>query len=593
MTIHPLEACASVPRLFTYPFCYEPHPLAVAAARELQAYIAESGVMLHEHGCGKMFGVLVVQTDGRHSPDGQPTLAFLAAYSGLLASRNDWSYFVPPVYDAQQVDGHFKQTEREISAVNREIRGIESDPMYIKLMMTRQEYASKAAAGIETLRQEAAAAKLRRHSRRESGAAISDEELAAMTRESQYMKAELRRRRHDMEQRLADFDSRLASVYTSRLDSLRRRRRQMSDDLQRWLFGQYRMLNALGEERDLTDIFAHTVHAAPPAGAGDCCAPKLLQYAYRHGLRPVCMAEFWWGESPRHEVRHHLSYYPACRSKCLPILTHMLRGLDVEPDPLAADRATKRLETVYEDEYMIVVDKPSGMLSVPGRRASDGSAAPMSVEEVLRQRVADGHGAQPLATDDDSTVFMRAAHRLDMDTSGLMIVARNERVLRLLQEQFAKRTVTKRYEAVLDGTPALADGTPTKPDAADDRQWLTVASDRRSGTISLPLSADITDRPRQCVDFDHGKPSLTDFSITATDGHHTLVSLWPRTGRTHQLRLHCAHRLGLGTPIVGDPLYGRTSQAGRMMLHAAEISLHHPVTGAPLHFLSPSGFSLK
>lgn len=593
MTIHPLEACAPVPRLFTYPFCYEPHPLAVAAARELQAYITESGVMLHEHGCGKMFGVLVVQTGGRSSADGKPALAFLAAYSGLLAGRNDWSYFVPPVYDAQQVDGHFKQTEREISAVNREIRGIESDPMYIKLMMTRQEYASKAAAGIETLRQEAAAAKLRRHSRRESGAAISDEELAAMTRESQYMKAELRRRRHDMEQRLADFDSRLASVYTSRLDSLRRRRRQMSDDLQRWLFGQYRMLNALGEERDLTDIFAHTVHAAPPAGAGDCCAPKLLQYAYRHGLRPVCMAEFWWGESPRHEVRHHLSYYPACRSKCLPILTHMLRGLDVEPDPLAADRATKRLETVYEDEYMIVVDKPSGMLSVPGRRASDGSAAPMSVEEVLRQRVTGGHGAQHLATNDDSTVFLRAAHRLDMDTSGLMIVARNERVLRLLQEQFAKRTVTKRYEAVLDGTPALADGTPTKPDAADDRQWLTVASDRRSGTISLPLSADITDRPRQCVDFDHGKPSLTDFSITATDVHHTLVSLWPRTGRTHQLRLHCAHRLGLGTPIVGDSLYGRTSQAGRMMLHAAEISLFHPVTGAPLHFLSPSGFSLK
>ena len=169
-----------------------------------------------------------------------------------------------------------------------------------------------------------------------------------------------------------------------------------------------------------------------------------------------------------------------------------------------------------------------------------------------------------------------------------MIVARNERVLRLLQEQFAKRTVTKRYEAVLDGTPALADGMPTKPDATDDRQWLTVSSDRRRGTISLPLSADITDRPRQCVDFDHGKPSLT-----ATDGHHTLVSLWPRTGRTHQLRLHCAHRLGLGTPIVGDPLYGRTSQSGRMMLHAAEISLHHPVTGAPLHFLSPSGFSLK
>ena len=593
MTIHPLEACAPVPRLFTYPFCYEPHPLAVAAAHELQAHIAESGGMLHEHGCGKMFGVLVVQTDGRHSAGGKPALAFLAAYSGLLAGRNDWPYFVPPVYDAQQKDGVFKQTEREISAVNREIRGIEADPMYIKLMMTRQEYASKAAADIEDLRQTAAAAKQRRHSRRESGAAISDEELAAMTRESQYMKAELRRRRHDMEQRLADFDSRLASVYTSRLDSLRRRRHQMSDDLQRWLFGQYRMLNALGEERDLIDIFAHTVHATPPAGAGDCCAPKLLQYAYRHGLRPVCMAEFWWGESPRHEVRHHLSYYPACRSKCLPILTHMLRGLDVEPDPLATDRAAKRLETVYEDEYMIVVDKPSGMLSVPGRMPADGSAAPMSVEEVLRQHMT-GNGGTPAADHGDgSTVFLRAAHRLDMDTSGLMIVARSERVLRQLQAQFAARAVTKRYEAVLDGIPALAYDMPTEHDGTDGGPWLTVSSDHRSGTIALPLSADITDRPRQRVDFGHGKPSLTDFSITATDGQRTLVSLWPRTGRTHQLRLHCAHRLGLGTPIVGDPLYGRTSPAGRMMLHAAEISLRHPVTGAPLHFLSPSGFSLK
>ena len=541
---HPLHTGARLPRLFTFPFCYTPHPLCVAAATQVQRYISESGVCQTERG-GKMFGVLVVEhADG----NGSRHLGFLAAYSGLLGGRNDWQYFVPPVFDAQQPDGHFKTTEREISAINRQLSDMQHDPMYVRMKAGRDAFVKERLEAIDRFKADADDAKRRRDERRRNGKPISDEERMAMTRESQFLKAELRRMRKDMEERLAEFDSRFASVYTDRMAELRDRRREMSDSLQLWLFTQYRMLNALGEERTLVDIFREYNHALPPAGAGDCCAPKLLQYAYSHGLRPVCMAEFWWGESPKHEVRHHMAYYPACRSKCLPILTHMLRGLDVEPNPLAQP-ATDGLKIVYEDTVLAVVVKPAGMLSVPGKDAVE------SVESIMRQR---WHMA-------DATPIM--PHRLDKDTSGLIVVARTADAYRRLQRQFAERLVTKRYEAVVDGIPA-----------------------QREGRITLPLSPDISDRPRQCVDVEHGKPATTDFRVVRTDGTHALLWLYPHTGRTHQLRVHCAHMQGLGCPILGDPLYGRGTSTGRMFLHAAQLQFAHPATGERMEFEEPSGF---
>lgn len=369
--LHALSTSVPSPRQFTYPFCYDVDPLAEAASEKLQHYIAATGLMSAEKGCGKMFGVLVVEYKDE---EGALQRGFLAAYSGLLGGRNDWQYFVPPVFDAQQPDGHFKRTEREISAINREISAIEHDPQYLQSVAQHEETMKRLQAEVEAFKVEVDAAKARRDARRKSGEPLSEEEQAEMVRESQFMKAELRRRRKAMEQAESAFHNPHATL----LKSLQLQRKQMSDELQRWLFAAYRMLNAKGEERDLIDIFREYTHAMPPAGAGDCCAPKLLQYAYKHRLRPVCMAEFWWGESPASEIRHHLHYYPACRSKCLPILTHMLKGLDVAPNPLAQKRHTAEPRVLYADEYILVVDKPAGMLSVPGK--ADDSAS-VSVEE--------------------------------------------------------------------------------------------------------------------------------------------------------------------------------------------------------------------
>ena len=583
--LHTLNVSIPSPRQFTYPFCYDVDPLAEAASLELQRYIADADLMSTEKGCGKMFGVLVVEYEDE---SGALQRGFLAAYSGLLGGRNDWPYFVPPVFDAQQPDGHFKRTEREISAINHEIAAIEHDAEYLQSVAQHEQTKKRLQAEVDAFKAEVDAAKVRRDARRKSGEPLSEEEQAEMIRESQFMKAELRRRRKAMEQA----NSTLHIPHSTLLKSLQRKRKQMSDELQRWLFSAYRMLNAKGEERDLIDIFREYTHAMPPAGAGDCCAPKLLQYAYLHHLRPVCMAEFWWGESPASEIRHHLHYYPACRSKCLPILTHMLKGLDVAPNPLAKKRHTAEPRVLYADEYIMVVDKPAGMLSVPGKaesvRSEFSDSANISVEEYF---------ANNSKLKIQNSKFLKAAHRLDMDTSGLLVLARTEQAYVELQRQFASRETVKRYEAVLSGVPTQNSKLKTQNSSTQPSGCLEA--------ISLPLIADINDRPRQRVDMEHGKPALTLYNIVEVravdantavayttkkvDKGRTLIHLYPKTGRTHQLRVHCAHPLGLACPILGDPLYG-TERADRMYLHAAELTFRHPVTGETMHFLSPSGF---
>ena len=438
--LHPLESHLERPERFTYPFCYEPHPLCQLAAKEVQAYIATHPEIREDADQGKMFGVLVVEG------------GFLAAYSGLLAGRNDWAYFVPPVYNAQQPDGYFKQQEQIISL-------------------------------------------------------------------------------------------------TSHLSPLTSK--QLSQELQTWLFHQYRLLNARGEVKDLVDIWQEYYnrpkllqkYPLPPGGTGDCCAPKLLQYAYQQGLNPLCMAEFWWGAATKTELRQHLNYYPACRGKCKPILTWMLQGLDVDPDPETLSLQQMELPVVYEDEWLLVVNKPSGLLSVPGRIGQ------YSVETIMQERYPDS----------------MVVHRLDMGTSGLLIVAKTQDVYRALQEQFVKHQIRKKYLAVLEMNHS-----------SFNIQHSTLPA---KGRISLPLRPDPMNRPRQVVDLEHGKRAVTDYEFLSD----RVVALWPQTGRTHQLRIHCAHPDGLGCPIVGDELYGTRQQGQRLMLHAAELWFRHPVTLEEIH----------
>lgn len=563
---HSLTTDIPKPERFTFPFCYEPHPLCRLAAEEVLRYIASEAAWREEIGRGKMFGVLVVERKGQ--------LGYLAAYSGQLQGRNNWPFFVPAVYDMLQPDGEFRQGEKAIEAVGREITRLERSDEYRSLTEQVQTIRLENEAEEQSYKALMAEAKARRDTLR-SGSALSEATSEALVRESQHMKAELRRMRKRHVVRIEAVE-REAEALRLTIERLKIRRRTMSDDLQRWLFSQFQMLNSRGEKRTLLDIFSAYNGSLPPSGAGECCAPKLLQYAFSNGLMPVCMAEFWWGESPKAEVRHHLSYYPACRGKCKPILEYMLQGMNVDPDPLANGRSSDTIEVVYEDEAMVVVCKPAGMLSVPGKSERN------SVLTELRKMWPLANG--PLLV-----------HRLDMDTSGLLVAAKTMETYVNLQRQFASHTIRKTYVALLSCRP--------------DRPM--------SGIIELPMRPNPLDRPRQMIDEVHGKAAKTEYRIVGESRGLTRVLLIPHTGRTHQLRLHCAHERGLGAPIEGDMLYGRNeerqfsnekqsfmqeelplsqeqrgqfSQEKRLFLHAQSIELLHPITGKPLRFERDAGF---
>ncbi len=542
-TFHPLHSDIPTPRQFTFPFCYEPHPLARLACDELQRYLSAQEQWKDELDKGKMFGVLVVR-------DTAGTLGFLAAFSGLLAGSNRLDYFVPAVYDLLQPDGYFKQGEKAITALNHRITRLTQAPERIALIGDIQHNEKIWSTRLSAQRQRMAEAKKIRDKRRMEEE-LQETEKEELIRQSQHQKAELKRMRQAAQEETQALEAKLKAM-DDEIGQLKQQRKLMSDELQRWIFDQYKLLNALGEMRTVSDIFYNDIHAVPPSGTGECCAPKLLQWAYSHHYTPVCMAEFWWGQSPKTEVRHHLHFYPACRSKCKPLLDFMLQGLDVEPNPLATIRHAGEPTVVYEDEWLAVVSKPSGMLSVPGK---DGLASVCSWAETQWPE-ADG----PLIV-----------HRLDMDTSGLMVIAKSKRVHQALQAEFISHEVKKRYMAVLSGTLA--------PDV------------KRDGTIDLPLQPDLNDRPRQLVDHEHGKRAITSYHVMDEHDGKTLIALYPHTGRTHQLRVHCAHQEGLGCPIMGDPLYGHS--ADRLYLHAEEIRFRHPVTNRTLVVTDLANFEFR
>ena len=538
-----------LPQQFTYPFRYTPHPLTKMAAEEVQHYLQTRVEWQEELQQGKMFGVLVVRTP-------QGAIGYLAAFSGNLAGSNHHTFFVPPVYDLLNPDGYFKEEEEQISLINRELKDIEasaySSQAYQQKMVDLHQEEQEA---IDKQKQLMKEAQQRRNELRASGT-LTEEQLAALIKESQTEKTRLKRIKNAWKDYI-DYQKKQFNPWLDRIKELREERKQRSAALQQWIFEQFRMLNAHGEEKNLYDIFDELLEQLPPAGAGECAAPKLLQYAYQHQLEPIAMAEFWWGDSPKGEIRRHGQYYPACKHKCEPILGFMLQGLNVEPNPLLTTNTdASQLETIYEDEYLMVVNKPAGMLSVPGK---NGQA---SVQSMIRKRCPEAKG--PLTV-----------HRLDMDTSGLLLIAKDEKTHAMLQEQFEKRQVKKRYIALLDGKV----NTPNEKDF-----------------IRLPLRPDYDNSPLQMVDFQHGKSAVTRYEIlgsqtlTIEGQEHrcTRMAYYPETGRTHQLRIHSAHPDGMDCPILGDPLYGQA--ADRMYLHAEYLQFRHPHTGLTIQFTAAAPF---
>ena len=519
-------ASIELPRLFTYPFHYTPHPLCVMAAGEVQAYINKQTRWKEELDKGKMFGVLIVRTS-----NGQT--GYLAAFSGNLCGSNSHSFFVPPVYDLLKPDGFFKIEEEQISAINHQIGQLQNCDRYLELQQKMERETASSQQALSEARKVLKAAKEKREQRRLHRP--NENEQAAMIRESQYQKAEFKRLERYWKEQISEIKTELES-FSSQIEALKAERRNRSAALQQKLFQQFNFLNAKGETKNLCAIFEETVQKTPPAGAGECAAPKLLQYAYLSGLSPIAMAEFWWGESPKTEIRHHGYYYPSCRGKCEPILRHMLQGLNVEPAPSERYSLSQNMpEILFEDQWLLVLHKPEGVLSVPGKSEEQ------SIYSLLRARYPKATG--PLVV-----------HRLDMATSGLLLAAKTQEVHRHLQAQFENRSIKKRYIALLDGILP-----------------------EEEGVIDLPICPDYLDRPRQMVNEELGKTAITRYQVMDRKNGQTRIAFFPLTGRTHQLRVHAAHPLGLNCPIVGDELYGR--KAERLYLHAEYLEFIHPVSG--------------
>lgn len=547
-----------LPARFTYPMHYVPHKLCKIAAGEVMDYALSQELWRGELLAGKMLGVMVVK-------DGDDELGYLAAYSGNLAHNGNNPYFVPHIYNLLEPQGLFRTGEAEITEINHRIEELENSSKkkdlenlrHTTMMNQRIEVGAMMAAHEE--------AKARRDALRAAGN-LSPEQEQQLIKESQFQKAELRRlkKRHRMEleqidQRMRDQDATVAH--------LKAQRKTMSEKLQRQLFRLFVVRNARGESRDVATIFERRLNRLPPGGTGECCAPKLLQYAFLHDLKPVCMAEFWVGQSPQGEVRHHAHYYPACRSKCLPLMEFMLQGLDVESNPLITKPNDNEVKVIYEDKWLIVIDKPAGMLTVPGKDEEAVSALKI-VSGMLQKK----EKTRTRSDSRSSNLVPRTegafeVHRLDQPTSGLVVFAKTHQAQKLLRQQFEQRSVSKTYLALLDGTPP-----------------------EKQGKIVLPLRPDPDDRPRQVVDMENGKQAITKYRVLEYRGEKTLVEFTPMTGRTHQLRVHASHPQGLNCPITGDMLYGTASD--RLYLHAMTLSFAHPITGEPMSFTNLTNSAL-
>ena len=525
---------------FVYPFYYSPTQLGLLAAEELKDFLIEQKDWEHDFGMnndsknsgiGKMFGVLVVKNK-------EGKLGYLAAFSGKLAGENHHPHFVPPVFDMLEEDGFFLKEIQQLNEFNRKIKILETDEKFIALNKLKEQLSFDANKALTNIKDNISIAKAARKTIRQN---LSQDEgldhdsiLASLRKESITEQAFYKKQRVYWKLQLDKLEIEIAPML-NQINSLKLDRKNQSSELQQQLFDNYKFLNILGEQKNIGELFSDTYTQKPPAAAGECAAPKLLQYAYMHGLQPITIAEFWWGQSPKSEIRVHGQYYPACRGKCGPILAHMLKGLEVAENPMLKNPAEgKSIDIIYQDEYLVVINKPAEFLAVPGIHIKD------SVAERMKLQFPNATG--PLVV-----------HRLDMSTSGLMLIALTSEVYIDLQKQFIERKIHKEYEALLEGN---------------------LSQDK--GEIRLPLRLDIDDRPRQLVCFKHGKSAHTNWKVIERKDGRTRVLFQPITGRTHQLRVHAAHSLGLNAPIVGDDLYGKMEN--RLHLHAAKIIFVHPVS---------------
>ncbi len=481
-----------------------------------------------------MLGVLVVR-------DPLTRIGFIRAGSGMLGGSWRPKGFVPPRFDDAARDRFWPAGQRALAALERQIADLENGPEARAMGDRRKALEALHRADEAALRSQHKSAKAERLRRRSSGT-LSEEELLALSHQSQSDRRAgkaLRAAHTEALDVLVEEERGLAQ----RVRALKSKRTDTSNGLLEKIQEGYRIPNAAGATRALGSLY----NGEAPGGSGDCAGPKLLGYAYEHNLTPIAFAEFWWGAPPLGGGRHNGQFYPACRGKCGPLLSFMLCGLAHDEAPrFGSETAQKHPpETIYDDSHLFAVNKPEPLLSVPGKGLELRDSA------LTRLREAHEGPGKPLQI-----------HRLDRDTSGVMIFAKTRDAHRAMQALFAERTIEKTYVA-----------------------WLVGNVAKDEGRIDLALRVDLDDRPRQIADAVDGKEAVTDFAVLERHKGLTKVAFFPRTGRTHQLRVHAAHPQGLGAPILGDRLYGKA--ASRLFLHAQSLAFAHPVGGGQVRIACP------
>lgn len=502
--------------------------LVEAIAYNFMQYLANDEVYSRE---GKMYGILLVEM-----ADGEQRI--LKAFSGLLNGCSIVAGWVPPIPGRDEVAIDEARTLADLDTIKQEL-------ITLKQLPARQQYEKLSDEFEQQLQQMSDRhrdRKQQRHTQRHlfnttlTGEALTTalEQLEAESRRDGIERRKFKRQRDEQLQPLKQ----IIDIADIRIGELKQQRKQLSRQLQAQMHAAYSMMNFFGQSRSLQQLIPEGL----PTGTGDCCAPKLLHYAATHNLKPLAMAEFWWGPSSVNQDKIQGEFYGACVERCQPLMGFLLSGLQPHPPG--------EIPILYEDEWLIVVNKPPGLLSVPGRYRETQD----SVLSRLRHVLPDGIALTPV-------------HRLDQQTSGILLLARDRQTYRQLSQQFQQRQVHKIYEAVLTGT-----------------------INTNQGVIELPLWGNPQNRPYQQVNWQYGKPSLTKYQVISKQANYTRIEFIPLTGRTHQLRVHAADPTGLGIPILGDRLYGCSAEASRLHLHARELSFDHPQLGKRLHLQTKTPF---
>ncbi|MEP0755693.1 pseudouridine synthase [Trichocoleus sp. Lan] len=524
-------------------------PEAEAIARELMQHLANNDCYSDE---GKMYGILLVEL-----PHGEQQV--LKAFSGLLNGNSTIEGWVPPIPGRDEVALEEAHTLAQLEAIKQELITLKQLPEWQQYETLSRQFEQQ----LQEMSDRHRDCKQQRHRKRQlicetltgKVLTIALEELDEESRQHGIERRMLKRQQNEVLQPLKE----LIEATQARMRELKQQRKELSRELQTQMHAAYRLTNFAGESLSLQELMPG---GSMPTGTGDCCAPKLLHYAATHGLKPLAMAEFWWGSSSADGDKIQGEFYGACAERCQPLMGFLLSGWEPSPPfpsplpPLKKEGMEEGVRSpspirggvwgevpiVYEDEWLIAMNKPAGFLSVPGRYHHTFD----SVLSRLRHLLPDG-------------MAIASVHRLDRETSGILLLARDRQTHRQLSWQFQQRQVYKVYEALLSGSVTI-----------------------EQGAIALPLWGDPENRPYQKVD-ERGKPSLTRFQVIAREGDWTRIEFMPLTGRTHQIRVHAADPRGLGVTILGDRLYGCRATVSRLHLHARELRFVHPQSGETLH----------